>query len=114
MSIAGREEIGVDQKPRCEARLFAGERPEPTPAVDGAMGDPGGDGDLTVGATNKLGPSQQCEENLQACRLEGATASGDGLLTCWALPLDENQQGRPVQESVARSIDELDASRPQG
>jgi hypothetical protein len=79
------------------------------------MGDPGGDGDFTVGATNKLRPSQQGEENLQACRLKGATAAGgDGLLILWALPFDENQEGRPVQKGVTRSIDELDTFGPQG
>jgi hypothetical protein len=78
------------------------------------MGDAGGDGDLTVGAANKPGPSQQCEENLQTCRLKGAIASGDVLLTLWTLPLDENQEGRPVQKGVTGSIDELDPSGPQG
>jgi hypothetical protein len=77
------------------------------------MRDSGGDGDLPIGAANKLGPSQQGEQNLQACRLKGATAFRDGLLARWALPLDENQEGRPVQESVTRSIDELDAFGPQ-
>lgn len=80
--------------------------------TDGAMGDSGGNRDLTVGAINKLGPSEQSEENLQACCLEGAAACGDGLLSLWALPLDEDQEGRLVQKGVTRGIDELDACCP--
>ncbi len=80
--------------------------------ADGAMGDTCGHRDLTVGTINKLGPSEQSEHNLQACCLEGAAASGDGLLTLWALPLDEDQEGRPVQKRVTPGIDELDASCP--
>jgi hypothetical protein len=73
-----------------------------------------GSGDFPVGTSHKLGSGEQGKENLEVRRLKRAAALGGCLLTNGALTLDENQEGRLIQERVACGVDEFNALGPQG
>jgi hypothetical protein len=77
------------------------------------MRDPRRGRDLAVRATDQFGAREQGEEHLQAGRLECAATLGALLLTSRALALHEYEQGRLIQKSVARGVDELHASGSQ-
>jgi hypothetical protein len=73
------------------------------------MGHASGSRDLPVGASYQLGPGEQGEEDLKARGLKGSASLAGRPLQHRALALDEDQEGRPVQEGIAGRIDELDA-----